>query len=182
MRSHAPLPLLTLCLLAACGGMAEEPPPLVEAPVVQRRVPEPPTHVTGAELEARMTAPSDRVRVYNFWATWCQPCIAEMPVLRTFALKHPEVDVVMVNVDHASTQQRRAQPTIHNHGMDVVSQLLLKAADPNVSLKEHVPGWPEQIPVNIVVRPDGTRAALHLEALKGPELEQSVTRAASPNR
>ena len=42
---------------------------------------------------------SGRVVVLSVWATWCTPCIREMPSLDELAAKVPEVAVVPVNVD-----------------------------------------------------------------------------------
>ena len=49
---------------------------------------------------ASVFAPKARVRVLNVWATWCIPCVAEMPDLRvidqTFG---PEVSIAGVSLD-----------------------------------------------------------------------------------
>lgn len=34
----------------------------------------------------------------NLWASWCEPCLREFPVLSQFALDHPDVTVVGVAV------------------------------------------------------------------------------------
>lgn len=50
-----------------------------------------------------------RVRLLNVWATWCVPCIAEMPDLRaideTFG---PELSIVGVSLDDAIPDARRS--------------------------------------------------------------------------
>ena len=38
-----------------------------------------------------------RVTVVNFWATWCTPCVAELPYFDRLAEEHPEVDVVAIH-------------------------------------------------------------------------------------
>lgn len=42
-----------------------------------------------------------RPLVLNFWASWCPPCIGEMPMLDAFAKAHPEVQIVGIAVEPA---------------------------------------------------------------------------------
>ena len=37
--------------------------------------------------------------VINFWATWCAPCLREIPMLKAFQDAHPELTVVGIAVD-----------------------------------------------------------------------------------
>jgi thiol-disulfide isomerase/thioredoxin len=45
--------------------------------------------------------------VVNFWATWCPPCIAEMPDLQSFHDKHSGngAMVIGINVENLSSKQ-----------------------------------------------------------------------------
>lgn len=36
----------------------------------------------------------------NFWATWCQPCLREIPLLKAFHNEHADIDVIGIAVDH----------------------------------------------------------------------------------
>jgi peroxiredoxin len=40
-----------------------------------------------------------RVRLVNYWATWCAPCVREMPMLDQYARAHPDVVVIGIAMD-----------------------------------------------------------------------------------
>jgi len=42
-----------------------------------------------------------RPLIVNFWATWCAPCLREIPLLREFQTANPDVQVVGIAVDRA---------------------------------------------------------------------------------
>lgn len=51
-----------------------------------------------------------KLRVVNIWATWCVPCVAEMPELRAIdAAFGPEVALVGVSTDDAIPEASRAK-------------------------------------------------------------------------
>jgi thiol-disulfide isomerase/thioredoxin len=51
-----------------------------------------------------------KLRVVNVWATWCAPCVAEMPELRAIdAAFGPEVTMVGVSADDSVPEADRAK-------------------------------------------------------------------------
>jgi thiol-disulfide isomerase/thioredoxin len=44
---------------------------------------------------------SDSLHVVNFWATWCKPCIAEMPHFVRYAEENPDVQFTFISLDFA---------------------------------------------------------------------------------
>ncbi len=177
-------------LLAACAP--EEPaveavidpieaPPtpdavLAPADVVVSAEPATPTKglvvpITPDALKAMLAAPSAKPRLYNFWATWCGPCVAELPALTAFAKDHPEIDVVLVNVDMASIRESKVAPFLVKRGVTGVTSLQLDTADPAGELPKILADWPDTIPVSLFVKPDGTRAKQFNGAVRAEDLQ-----------
>ncbi len=42
---------------------------------------------------------SGKIRVINVWATWCPPCIKELPLLAKFQAQHPDIKVILLSYD-----------------------------------------------------------------------------------
>jgi thiol-disulfide isomerase/thioredoxin len=49
-----------------------------------------------------------KVVVINFWATWCQPCMAELPALDAYYRRHRDEGLVllMINMDEPSDEAK----------------------------------------------------------------------------
>ncbi len=58
----------------------------------------------------RLADQAGRVTVLNFWATWCEPCQAEMPSLQALAQRHAasgQLQVIGVNYQEGAMRVRR---------------------------------------------------------------------------
>lgn len=61
----------------------------------------PAPHVTYATLAGSpfvLTQHRGRVVFLDFWASWCEPCKASLPLVEAYARKHHEADVIAVDV------------------------------------------------------------------------------------
>src|SRR5689334_1300930 len=52
-----------------------------------------------AGLQKVIKAPGSEVKVINFWATWCGPCIKELPLLEKINQDRKDVKVTLVSLD-----------------------------------------------------------------------------------
>ena len=53
------------------------------------------------DLEKRVKNDSDTTYVVNFWATWCAPCVKELPDFDTInaAYSRSKIKVILVSLD-----------------------------------------------------------------------------------
>lgn len=119
-------------------------------------------------LEAVMNRKSEKLQVINFWATWCAPCIKELPyfeeVNKTAADK---IDVTLVSLDFADEFEKRVLPFVEKR--DIQSQvLLLDEIDYNSWIDKVDPSWSGAIPATLIINPsNGKRKFLEKELNEG---------------
>lgn len=72
-----------------------------------------------AGLEPYLKKSNDTIYVVNFWATWCAPCIKEIPYFEQLgaAYQKDKVKVLMVSLDMANQLQSRLIPFMEKEKM-----------------------------------------------------------------
>ncbi len=71
------------------------------------------------QLKPLLHQQNDTVYVVNFWATWCAPCIKEVPYFEQIAKKYKneKVKVLMVSMDFPKQLESRLIPFIEKQQM-----------------------------------------------------------------
>ena len=81
-------------------------------------------------LEVKLSDFKGKVILVNFWATWCRPCVKEMPSLEQLQLKFNGKDFAVVAVNEDREGLKIAKPFLDEIG----SRNLKVYADPNMAL------------------------------------------------
>ena len=107
-----------------------------------------------SESILRKAASPDTVYVINFWATWCIPCVQELPEFnalnREFGAK--PVKIFLVSLDFkedypfklaAFVERKRLTPEV----------LWLSETDPNIFIPKIEESWEGSIPATLIIQP-----------------------------
>lgn len=101
----------------------------------------------------RSKADKDTVYVINFWATWCAPCVQELPefnaIQEHFADK--PVKVVLVSLDFKENYAKL--PTFLQRKKILPEVIWLTDTNPNEFIPKIDDRWEGSIPATIVVSP-----------------------------
>jgi thiol-disulfide isomerase/thioredoxin len=117
---------------------------------------------------------NDTTYVVNFWATWCAPCVKELPYferLRTELTGEP-VQVVLVSLDFRKQLTSRLIPFIRERGLES-RIVVLDDPDANAWIDRVSPEWSGAIPATLIYR--GKRRVFYEQSFTYNELEHAVT-------
>lgn len=114
--------------------------------------------------------------IVNFWASWCGPCIREIPYFESQVaqLKTP-VRLLLVSIDYPEAFPKRLTEfvTKKNYKSEVI---YLKETDPVYFTATINPKWTGAIPVSIFVNNATKYYAFHNSQLTEPQLEAELKR------
>ena len=89
--------LAIACLLAATAGCDRSARPQ------QLGTPAPTFTITDGTQTVSLSDYRGRIVILNFWASWCAPCLEELPTLVTLAQHNPQLTVIAVSADDDAT-------------------------------------------------------------------------------
>ena len=116
-------------------------------------------------LEPFLHNQNDTVYVVNFWATWCQPCVKELPYLEKLTKKYrtQPVKVLLVSLDFKSQLASKLIPFVKSRKIrsEVV---LLHDLDANDWIPKVSEVWDGAIPLTLIYR--GDERHIQLEAFE----------------
>ncbi|MGE7488387.1 TlpA disulfide reductase family protein [Pedobacter suwonensis] len=104
------------------------------------------------ELDKRIANGKDTTYVINFWATWCSPCVAELPnfeKLRLANIKKP-VKVILVSLDFKSKLQKEVIPFVQRNQINA-EVFLLNEPDQQQYIERIDKKWSGAIPATLFV-------------------------------
>jgi thiol-disulfide isomerase/thioredoxin len=121
-----------------------------------------------------MTRESDEIEVINFWATWCKPCIKELPYFQALQNTQPDkVNVTLISLDFVDVLNEKVIPFVERRQL-TPQVLLLDEIDYNSWIDKVDPSWSGAIPATLIINhKTGQRRFLERE-LKTGELEQII--------
>jgi thiol-disulfide isomerase/thioredoxin len=126
------------------------------------------------QLEKILHEPSDKIHVINFWATWCAPCVKELPFFEKLQKERShEVKVTLVNLDFVEKLDR-VNSFIARKKI-TAEVLLLDEIDYNSWIDKVDKNWGGAIPATLIIDAKTGRRKFIEKELEEGDLERLIT-------
>ncbi len=124
------------------------------------------------QLERYLQTDSEQTTVVNFWATWCKPCIKELPYFENMRAKYEgEVKVILVSLDFPNKLESQLLPFVSKR--KIQSQVVL-LDDPHEN--EWIPKvdstWSGALPATMIFK--GSKKEFFEKSFTEAELEKEI--------
>lgn len=124
------------------------------------------------QLESFLSSKTDKTLVVNFWATWCKPCIKELPYFEAAQTKYKEdIRVILVSLDFPEKLESQLIPFVNEN--TIHSQVVL-LDDPyeNEWIPKVDSTWSGAIPATLII--SGSKKVFYEKSFTQEELENEI--------
>ncbi len=122
------------------------------------------------DLDGKMHKLSDfrgKWVLVNFWATWCPPCLEEMPELELFHNDHKDRDAIVVGINTENLKPRLLKRFLEDQFVSYPN-LVSPGREPAVF------GLVDRLPTSYLVSPDGEVVARQVGPITRTALDNFI--------
>lgn len=126
-----------------------------------------------SELEPFLNKKDDKTYVVNFWATWCAPCVKELPYYEKIKSEYASknVEVLLVSLDFPRQYDTKLKPFISQKNLKS-KVVALNDTDTNRWIPLVSEEWTGAIPATLIYNKD--KREFYEQSFEYEELETKV--------
>jgi thiol-disulfide isomerase/thioredoxin len=127
------------------------------------------------DLEKILNSREDKLFVVNFWATWCPPCVSELPAFEKVAGGYDKAKVrfILISLDFPSQIEKQLIPFLKKNKISLEVAVMMET-DSNLWIDKVDPSWQGNIPSTLFLNNPKKIRHFHPEALDEKGLRNLV--------
>jgi thiol-disulfide isomerase/thioredoxin len=134
-------------------------------------------YIKTADLEKILKNKEDKLSVINFWATWCAPCVKELPHFEKISKEYDrnEVTFFLISLDFPSEIEGKLIPFLKKNKI-THEVAVMTDTDYNLWIDTVDPGWQGNIPATLVINNAKKIRSFHPEELDEKQLRELINK------
>ncbi len=130
------------------------------------------------DFEKYIATHSGKVLVFNFWATFCKPCIAEIPAMirAVDSLQSVNAELILVSVDVASNYPNRLNAFVQQRNWKT-NITWLDETDADYFCPKVDSSWGGSIPATLIINTRNGYRAFFEEEFTAEKLRKAILKA-----
>lgn len=130
------------------------------------------------DVEQYINQKNDSVYVVNFWATWCKPCVEELPYLLHISKKYAgkKVKLLLVSLDFAASYPKKIEAFAQKQSIteDIV---WLNETDADYFCSRIDKSWSGSIPATVIINSSKSYKQFYEQGISQNEFEKALLKA-----
>lgn len=129
------------------------------------------------ELEKMLNSKENNLLIVNFWATWCAPCVKELPAFEKVAVEYEQSKVrfIMISLDFPSQIESQLKPFLKKNNITLDVSVMMDT-DYNSWIDKVDPQWQGNIPSTLIVNHEKETRYFHSGEIDEPELRALINK------
>lgn len=130
--------------------------------------------ISASAVKALAGNNTDKLRLVNIWATWCGPCVVELPELVTIhrMYRNRDFEMISISVD-GSARQAQAQAFLKKHAASF-RNFIYDSPDKDALAEALDPSWNGAMPHTLLIAPGGRVIYRHTGMIDALDVKRAI--------
>lgn len=127
------------------------------------------------QLQEDIKSEKGKIQVINFWATWCAPCLKELPLFEKLNAERPDIHIRLVSMDMDLDPNPDKVRRFVSRKKLTSEIIILDERNPNKWIEQVDKRWSGALPATLIINNQNGKRVFVERELHAGELEKLIT-------